>query len=172
MAKFLKAVTLVFKNEGGLSEDPDDAGGISNFGVSYRFYKKKVKVDATPENIKNLTAEEASNIYERFFWNRGQYERIDDQKIADRLLDLAVNCGLTTANGFIQKAINAMQRKDVLVVDGYLGPKSFDAINSSKPDMLYNYLLQQANAYYHEIAEHGNNHKYLNGWIRRLNDTC
>ena len=129
MAKFLPALQLVLKHEGGLVDSIADSGGITNFGISYAFYKKSIKPDATAEDIKRLNVSEAEDIYKRYFWDRADFESIESQAICNRLFDLSVNCGLAHAVGIIQRAVNACNGSH-LVTDGQLGGKTIDAINS------------------------------------------
>lgn len=172
MAKFDAALALVLKHEGGISNDPDDAGGFTNHGISLRFFRKKIKVDATQDDVRNLSPEAISNIYQEFFWDRQQYELIDNQRLANRIFDLSVNLGPSAANKLLQQAVNTIKPDAHIVLDGALGAKSFAAINSCDPHMLYDALITNANDYYHHIATHGNNYKFLNGWVRRLVSEC
>ncbi len=172
MAKFLEAVSFVLKHEGGLSNVEGDQGEITNFGISLRFFKKNVKIDGTPDNIRNLSAHEAEGIYKRYFWDRAPYHEINSQHIANRLFDLAVNCGPSTAVGMIQRAINSLTYKSHLVVDGGLGIKTLDQINILNEVKLYNALIYEAIRFYHEIAEHKNNEIFLKGWLNRLTAPC
>ena len=54
---FDHCIELVLGHEGGYVDDPNDAGGETNWGISKRAYKD---VD-----IKNLTKEEAKAIYKK-----------------------------------------------------------------------------------------------------------
>ena len=61
-SKFEMAINFVLPQEGGYVNDPDDAGGETNFGISKRKYPS---VD-----IKNLTDLDAVAIYRRDYWDR------------------------------------------------------------------------------------------------------
>ncbi len=173
MANFEKAFQVVIHNEGTrFVNDPSDAGGASRYGISLRFYKKKVKIDCTADDIRNLSISDAERIYKEYFWDRLPFEDINSQHIANRLFDLSVNCGPSTATGMIQRAINSLTPKSHLIVDGGLGVKTLDQINLLDEVQLYNALICEAARYYHEIAEHRNNKAYLQGWLNRLNLSC
>lgn len=83
---FALAVGFVLKKEGGYSNDPDDPGGETNFGISKRYHPD---VD-----IKNLTATDAAKIYFSEYW----------MALADALpfpmdvvaMDMSVNPGIQT----------------------------------------------------------------------------
>ncbi|MEO6077589.1 MAG: glycosyl hydrolase 108 family protein [Candidatus Andersenbacteria bacterium] len=172
MGDFQKALSLVLKHEGGIANVVGDNGGITNFGISLRFYKKKVKVDATPDDIKALTVDDATNIYKTFFWDRQPYAEIVSQPIASKAFDFSVNMGPSVANSLLQKAINSVSGAH-LVIDGQLGAKSLDAINKCDADDLWCALVAQAISHYASIAEHNeNDKKFLKGWINRARSTC
>ena len=57
---FDHTMEYVFAVEGGYVNDPDDPGGETNYGISKRYHKD---VD-----IKNLTKEDAKEIYYREYW--------------------------------------------------------------------------------------------------------
>lgn len=168
MSKFEIAVQGVLKNEGGYSHNDHDMGGATNHGISLRFYKKNIKVDATAEDIKNLTLNQAADIYEKYFWDRNRYAEINNQQTANKMLDLAVNVGPATANAFIQNAVNNTNNKEHLKVDGQIGIITLKAINAVYDAVLYGSLINEAHHYYHEIAKRGNNHIFLRGWLSRL----
>ena len=57
---FERCFAFIMSWEGGYSNDPDDPGGETNFGISKRAHPK---VD-----IQHLTEEEAQNIYRTEYW--------------------------------------------------------------------------------------------------------
>lgn len=87
MADFEQAVALVLKHEGGYTPGlPDDPGGETNFGIAKKYHPN---VD-----IKNLTAEQAKEIYQQEYW---RFDDVVNQSTANCLLDCAVNQGLAFA---------------------------------------------------------------------------
>ncbi len=168
MAKFEDALSMVLRHEGGLSMDAQDEGGITNMGISLRFYKKRVKVDADESNIRNLNIAEVSDIYKKFFWDPNRYDEIDNQNLANRMMDLAVNTGSLNANSFLQHAVNLIAPGSALQIDGKIGLKTLAAANNSDQLLLYIHLLIQAAQYYKLIAKNDQNHKFLSGWRNRL----
>ena len=158
---------MVLFHEGGLEQNKDDPGQITNLGVSLRFYKKRIKPDATEQDIKDLTVNQATEIYHDYFWARQPFADIDDQEIANRVFDLHINTGQGIS--LLQKAINASTRSH-LIVDDMLGIKTLDATNVAAPDILYAELIVQAKAFYEDLAAHNASDKqFLAGWLSRLN---
>lgn len=84
MAEFQPAVELVLIHEGGYVNNPEDPGGETNFGIAKRWH---------PElDIKNLTKEQAAEIYQKAYWAPFM-EQEPDQRVGNCALDCAVNQG-------------------------------------------------------------------------------
>lgn len=89
MADFEIAVNLVLKHEGGYTAGlPNDPGGETNFGITKKFYPAL--------DIKNLTVQQAKDIYFKDYWKPFMEQEID-QRLANCALDCAVNQGPGTA---------------------------------------------------------------------------
>jgi lysozyme family protein len=56
-------------DEGGYTNDPADSGGATNFGITIGDYRKYIKADATPSDVKSLTVAQAKSIYKSKYWN-------------------------------------------------------------------------------------------------------
>lgn len=155
---FEQIITNVLKNEGGYINDPTDMGGETNFGISKRSYPD---VD-----IKNLTSDQAKTIYKFDFWDKQQYNNIDNIIIAAKIFDLSVNMGASKANILIQRALRSVGRK--VNEDGILGIATLNAINVTSSTELLAALRSEAAGYYRSIvASKKEQSKYLNGWLNR-----
>lgn len=169
MAKFQPALSLVLKHEGGLAQNAMDSGGITNFGISFAFYKKRIKPDANESDIRNLTIQQASDIYEKYFWNRADFADIIDQNIANRLFDLSVNLGQAQAITLLQRALNMLKPTLHLILDGSLGGHTLNATNNANPEKLYEQLILEAESFYKKlVAKHPQDGIFLAGWLHRL----
>ncbi len=165
MSKFEEALSLVLKHEGSYSDNPNDEGGATQNGISLRFYRKRIKPDATAADLQKLTINDITEIYRKYFWERQPFDEIACQKLCDRVFDLQVNTGQGVS--LLQKAINSCIGSH-LVIDNSLGHKTLDAANSILEQNLYHALIIQAEHYYNEIAKHADNHIFLHGWLNRL----
>ncbi len=132
MGDFDKALDFTLSWEGGYSNDPVDPGGETNFGISKRAYPN---VD-----IKALTRESASAIYERDYWKGGGCHLLPWSLNACHF-DACVNHGPGRAAGFLK-----MAKGD---------PKA------------YNDAREQF--YRSIVAKRPASAKYLKGWLNRLN---
>lgn len=143
---------------GGYTNDPNDSGGETKWGISKR---------AHPElNIKALTFNEALRIYQTNYWNKA-YDEILSDKIAFKLYDMGVLIGIRKAGMYLQKAIKDLGLH--IRVDGNIGPITIAAINILDEDLLYNKFIIILEAYFKRIALfRPKNRKYLRGWLNRL----
>jgi len=63
-------VPHVLKREGGYVDDPTDRGGETKYGISKRSYPQL--------DIKNLTLEQALEIYRKDYWKPSRVEKLPD----------------------------------------------------------------------------------------------
>lgn len=180
MADFKDAIgpTLVF--EGGFTDDPDDPGGATNFGISLRFLRQSNEYDLgdidkdgdiDADDIKQLTVEQAIRIYKKHFWDKYNYGIIADQKTANKLFDMTVNMGPAQSHKIAQRALRAVGVEGI-VDDGVLGPVSLRAIQGVYTEDLEEAYLaairsEQAGFYRVLAAQKPVFNKYLKGWLNR-----
>jgi hypothetical protein len=84
--KFERTMEFVLKWEGGLTNDKDDPGGLTKFGICQRSYPN---VD-----IANLTVEQAKEIYRRDYWEASGADK-QPWPACLVMMDAAVNCGVS-----------------------------------------------------------------------------
>lgn len=157
MACFDKAIGRTIRFEGGYVNDPDDPGGETNFGITKRAYPDL--------DIKNLTAEQACEIYARDYWNPW-YDKIAAQAVATKLFDLGVNMGPRTAVKLLQNAL--IQLGAPIKADGVFGPNTLAALNRRGSATVLRTFELEAVRYYQRLAERRpTSRKYLFGWVRR-----
>lgn len=182
-ADFFKALPTVLAHEGYLSDDKDDRGGITNFGVSLRFLEKTgdLNKDSFPDgdinrdgtinsvDIKVLSRDDVEELYKLYWWDKNNYAAICDQDIATKIFDLAVNMGSHAAHICAQRAVRAAIGLQ-LVEDGILGHATITAINMCKPEILMPAIKSEAAGYYRSIKAVSAS-KYIKGWLRRAYDT-
>lgn len=172
MSDFDKAVIEVLKREGGFSDDKNDPGGATDFGISLRFLKSE-GIDINHDghfdiqDIIDLTQESAKEIYKKYWWNEFHYDTINDQDLALKIFDFSVNAGPRAAHRTAQEAINSLISHGI-AEDGILGALSFHYLNSLHPDQLLdNYKRHQEMFYENLVAKHPTSEKFLKGWLRR-----
>jgi lysozyme family protein len=143
------ALDWIIRMEGGYVNDPKDPGGETKYGIS--------KKNFPDLDIKNLTEEDAREIYAKDYWNP------DVDGVAGFLVfDTAVNSGHKIAIKLLQRSIGADD-------DGILGPKTKAKINEiNDKSLVKNYLMYRARFYRDLVWQKPALEKFLNGWFRRL----
>lgn len=172
MADFGPAVEKTLKIEGGYSNDPNDAGGPTNFGITLKVLQGLGKNgdlnhdgSTDIEDVKFMTKQDALNIYKELYW-RG--DDIISQAIAEKNFDMGVNIGVVSAAKLLQKAV--LQLGHVVEIDGHLGPKTMDAVNMVDENALMTQLCTLQEDYYWSITQSNIEKKALSvyGWPQNL----
>jgi lysozyme family protein len=151
MAVFKKAFEKVLEFEGGYVNDKKDIGGETKYGISKKAFPN---VD-----IKNLTLNEAKEIYKKVYWDKIKGDEINNQKIAEIIFDTAINMGAYFAIKSAQKILNVKQ-------DGIIGAITLNALNNVNEEVFTKDYKLSRIAKYVDIAK-GDKIKFLRGWIKR-----
>lgn len=136
-------------HEGGLTEDPHDPGGLTNWGISQRSYPGL--------DLRMLTRDGARAIYQRDFWSRVHADALYDG-VAFQLFDFAVNSGIETAVRYLQRAIGVAD-------DGHFGPVSQSAAAAMTESDLILRLNAERLSYMTKLSNWPTDGK---GWARRI----
>lgn len=177
MSEFDDAVEYVLAREGGLSENPNDVGGITKFGISLRFVREipndrlrrySIFEPVTEQTIRNLEIPQAKFIYRGEFWDEAPFQDIESQKLCNYLFDMCINLGTHQGIKLIQRAIwAAAADRRLLKDDGILGERTIGYINSYG-DALLPILIAIRASFYRLIVElHPTQKPNLNGWLNR-----
>ena len=157
LTTFNKIIEVVLKHEGGYVNDPNDLGGETNFGITKRFYPD---VD-----IKNLTKEQAKQIYHTDYWRRAKCDEVPP-KLRHIYFDMVVNFGKSGAVKVLQKAANA-KNKNKIDVDGGIGPATLKAIQNLELERVRAYrVLRFANL----VIKKPEQERFWFGWYRRATE--
>ena len=145
------AFNQLIVSEGGYVNDPDDPGGETKYGVSKRAYPN---VD-----IKNLTIEQAKEIYCKDYWDRCKCGQIPDC-LSIMVADTAYNSGCNRAIKLLQQAVNVK-------VDGIIGNGTLCAVNSCNREQA---LETYADLRLEFLQSLKTWKKYGKGWTNRVED--
>jgi lysozyme family protein len=158
---FLAAVAIVLRHEGGYVNDPKDPGGETNFGISKRSYPSL--------DIKNLTADQAKEIYFRDFWIKNNINLLP-VTIAPKVLDTVVLAGPEWGARLLQLALVGLGQR--LTIDCKLGVMTAAACQAVDPGALLSLYCNMLDAHYRHIADsHPDLVKFLRGWEARAKET-
>ena len=116
--------------EGGYVDHPADRGGPICWGITEAVARRQ----GFTGDIRRLPQTDAAAIYKRLYWLLPAIDKVADfaPELAAELFDTGVNMGTGTAIGFLQRALNALNRngRDYadLVVDRRIGPATLLAL--------------------------------------------
>lgn len=172
MACFERAVEIVLNAEKGLVNDKNDKGGITNFGISYRFLRnvdpdtlKRCGIygEVDENTIRDLTPDQAKNLYYHCFWTVTKFAAIAHQEHANYVFLMAVNMNIAPAIKCLQRAVWAVMKRRTLEDDGILGEKTLAAMKLCG-FLLLPALRSECAGYYRCIPD---NDYFLEGWLNR-----
>lgn len=162
MTPFDNAFKKTLGLEGGYVNDPLDAGGETKYGISKR---------AHPDiDIKNLTIEQAKEIYREKYWNPLKLDEVQNPLISEEIFDTAVNMGKGAAARIAQQALNFLG--EGLTEDGVIGTYTINAINRwAKKDEAALFICLngfQFIRYAHIIQKMPDKIRFSRGWTKRI----
>lgn len=166
MAHFEPLAQFILSFEGGFVNDPKDRGGATNRGVTIgtwrsQGYDKNGDGVIDVKDLRLITAEDATRIMRRNYWNRYRADSINDQSVANILVDWLWLSG--------RWAIVLVQEMLGLKADGIVGPKTIAAINSVSPAALFVRIKDRRVRYIDDLIKRKPSQKHFeNGWRRRL----
>ena len=156
MKNFKEIIKKVLEHEGGYVNDPKDLGGETKYGITKRFYPD---VD-----IKNLTIEQATEIYKKDYWDKNKVESLP-QNLWHIYFDMCVNMGKRTAVKVLQRA--AVNKGRDIEVDGGLGPMTIGALKGVELDRVRAFRVKY---YVDLITARPEQEKFFLGWFRRATE--
>ena len=156
MKSFKEIIEKVLHHEGGYVNDPKDLGGETKYGITKRFYPD---VD-----IKNLTIEQATDIYKSDYWDKNKVESLP-QNLWHIYFDMCVNMGKRTAVKVLQRA--AVNKGRDIEVDGGLGPMTIGALKGVELDRVRAFRVKY---YVDLITARPEQEKFFLGWFRRATE--
>jgi lysozyme family protein len=98
----------VIGREGGYSNHQADRGGATRWGVT----EAVARAHGYRGDMRFYPRDEAVSVYRRIYWLRPGLDRIAEHapKVAAEMFDTGVNMGPGVAVGFLQRALNALNR--------------------------------------------------------------
>ena len=117
--------------EGGFVDHPADRGGATRWGITEAVARAAGYAGAMAAMPRGV----AAGIYRRSYWERPGYAGVAERapKLAAELFDTGVNMGPAVASGFLQRALNALNRggRDYpdVAADGRIGPRTLAALD-------------------------------------------
>lgn len=152
MATFETLISDLLEAEGGatITNDPNDRGGLTKYGISQKAYPN---VD-----VAALTEEEAIKLYKKDYWNKFKIGTLPEEYRRDIFFNV-VNSG--------SSAIRDIQEALGISVDGVVGSQTRGALENFNGDLTRTIKEGQINRYISIAKNNPDQRKFLNGWINR-----
>ncbi len=125
-------IDAVIDREGGYTNHPADRGGPTRYGIT----EAVARADGFTGDLRGLPRARAVAIYRRRYWLDPGLDRLATiaPTVAAELLDTGINMGPPVAIGFLQRALNALNRgaSDYpdIAIDGGIGPRTLAALTA------------------------------------------
>jgi lysozyme family protein len=164
-----RIIEQIIGTEGGYVNDPNDSGGATNFGIT----RRRARSYGYMGHMYLMTKETAYEIYakEDWQWINGDALVNVSAILCREVFDCAVNCGASTANKMLQRCLNALSNRTV-IVDGKIGPNTLDVLKAyiakrSNPIILECYKSLRVSHYMSISTRRPKDKKFIHGWVTR-----
>lgn len=163
MAKAELLKPFILRWEGGFVDDPLDRGGATNKGITIGTFRNFYGNDATVEQLKNITDEQWLHIFKSGYWDKWKADDIENQSIADIVVDWAWASGTATSIKQVQKILG-------VAVDGIVGNDTLTAINIAVQRSLFDKIRSRRIEFVENIVKRNpTQSRFLKGWKNRIN---
>lgn len=132
--RIARMIEDVIVREGGYVNDPNDRGGKTRYGVT----EAVARANGYRGDMRSLPIETARRIYLESYYEGPGFHRVMAlmPRLADELVDTGINMGTGRAAGFLQRALNALNRQGRdyrdIAVDNQIGPATAGALLAFK----------------------------------------
>ena len=185
MALFSIAYKITKGNEGIYSNDANDLGGETVYGIARKYnadwkgWPIVDKIRGQQINMSVLIQKEpllltyAQEFYKADYWDTLRLDLVNNQKIANKLFDMAVNIGVGRVKVWLQEVLNVLNDRGRIYpdikVDGSIGKVTIETLNKNpKPENIINALTALQGAHYIQRAkDNPSQERFLNGWLIR-----
>ena len=166
-------INRLIKREGGLVDNPDDPGGKTKYGVTWRnwdaFRERKYKEDPDcptyPEDVEDITKDHARLFYYEDYFTRIRLpEAVPNGPVQELLFDSCVHHGQVQGIKWLQRAIGTK-------ADGIIGPNTIAKARAYKSNrLLYVDILSRRMEFFGSIITKNKHphYKSAKGWMKRM----
>lgn len=124
---FAAAFARTIGHEGDFSDDPNDSGGATRFGIT----EAVARANGYDGPMRELPFAKAREIAKRQYWDALNLDQVPP-RIASEIFDTGYNMGTRRAAQFLQRSLNSLNRggRDYadITVDGDIGPATLSAL--------------------------------------------
>lgn len=166
MGRFDECLSLLLKAEGGYSNDKDDRGGPTNYGITQVAYARWLVAHRLQvEPVKYISRASMEALYKQDYWTPAKCALLA-KPIDWVVFDGAVNHSVRQSVKFLQRAVGVDD-------DGFIGPNTIQAVSQDVamhgPCSVAQNIIDQRRVFYRELVrKDATQEKFLNGWNNRL----
>jgi lysozyme family protein len=154
---FSDYLAFTLAEEGGFTDDPRDAGGATNWGITQATLSHWRGEPCTIDDVENLGNNEVRAIYHALYWLALQCDTLRNG-LDLMMFDFGVNAGVGRAARMLQASLD-------VTVDGLLGPISMLAARGADLVGLIGDLATRQEAFYSGLADFP---VFGKDWLARL----
>jgi lysozyme family protein len=154
-ANFPACLAFTLKEEGGLVDNPDDTGGLTNEGITLRTWNRWFPSGAT--GLRSITEDQAIEIYNGGYWLSVQADKLPPG-VDLVVFDFSVNAGPG-------RSVIALETVAGTKRDGIDGPLTESAIAKLDPGVVIDKLTNLHEAFYRADPDFD---EFGAGWLARL----
>ena len=166
MANYKNIIPFIKMSEGGWTNDPFDAGGETNKGITYKVWK--TIFGDTHDRFIAMKDEDWETIFKTLYWDKILGDQINSQRIADAIVDWVWGSGQHYPECDVQDIlIHAFEQH--IGEDGVFGPATIKSMNSVDEEKLYQAIIVKRFWYLDQVViAHPTNQRFINGWRNRM----
>ena len=172
----------IVAREGGFTNDPDDPGGATKYGVTIHTLRR-LGLDltgdgiVTTDDVRRLSRADAEDIFVNHYYHRPGISRLPEPLRAS-VFDMYVNAGANAVK-ILQRLLRQMGQQ--VAVDGVIGPqtaRAAEAAHNAAPNHLVDaYGIARRNFYFRLADRRPASRKFARtrrgnkgGWIKRAEE--
>lgn len=169
-------IEAILGKEGGYVNNPDDAGGPTNWGVT----QKAARANGYTGDMRKLSREEARRILEADYWYGPRFDQVASVSplIAAEICDTGVNMGPSVPAKWLQRWLNVFNQQGRLypdlIADGQIGPRTVVALKAyfasrgkdAEQVMLKGLNCSQGQRYLELAEQRAANQTFVYGWVK------
>jgi lysozyme family protein len=171
---FMTILQKTLKWEGTWSDDAVDAGGKTMLGITQATLGAWLGRPASAQEIRNLTRDEAINIYQSMYFQKPGINLLPDA-LQSPVFDFGVNAGPGRAIMGLQTLIDTLGIVPHINVDGGIGAFTLKAVSgtlgTTGERKMVNAYQDARQAFYNGIVlKDESQREFLRGWTNRVDD--
>jgi len=156
---YKEAMSKVFLDEGGYTNDAADPGGPTNWGITIHDARMYWKSQATAQDVKEMPQNIAEDIYDKHYAKPLRYADLPPG-VDYAVLDYGINSGISRSAKVLQGVVGTIR-------DGQIGPITLAAVDKMDPVSIINAIYNERLAFLKRLNTWP---VFGRGWSRRVKE--